>query len=1809
MLLALFAIVFETPLAAAAIAGGAVSVPIIIHLLNRRRFKVVVWAAMRFLLAAQRKNSRRMRIEQLLLLVVRCLVLLLLVLAMLAVTPWAEAVWRWANPSGGKALATGGQRTHKIIVVDGSFSMGLKTNNQTAFERARAMAEKLVLEGAGGDGFSVVLMAAPPRRIVAEPSENADKVAGEVRRLRLTHGNSDLEATFSTVASMLAATPGKFPAREVYFITDMQKASWTSRREEELKEALDVFKKEKARAIFIDVGQEGAQNFAVVDLKLSEPVATSGRPVAFLVTIRNFARPRKEDKEKPPSVNVRLFAGRARAKDADPKLDLGKLTQIGEKTIKVEPGAQTVSFAHRFPATGDYVVQARINQGAPDAQELDDVRSAIVSVKDKVPVMLVNGKPAPLAFDRATEWLRMALFPYEEGEQVPASVTPRPRVVSPAQFAVENFANLADYDCVFLCDVPRFTSVEAGRLEAHVRRGGSVVFCMGDNVDFGAYNELFFKRGAELMPARLVGKQPASASSIYRFALGSEGDREPPLKAFAAPGAREHLLSPRIARFVTVEAPSAARGIGVPRTILSLVRESVPGVSPKAEDAKMAPGGPAILEWRPPLTAVERAVTGNEKGRAVPRMRGRVVLITMTVNADWNNWPPSRAYPPLMNELLDFATAARLREQAFAVGEPIELFLPASASKAHAVLELPRDPLEKPEDRRDDLTRKVPAQPLGDSNVLRWTGTDVRGVYKLTVGQDPREHLFAVNVPAHGDDPQDSESDPERTTAEKLQATCKEIDLQVVSDLGEIKRRALGEGETAEIVHVPQGPPLARYFLLAVLALVLFEVVLAWQFGHYSSASAVGAEGVRPLVGAKRWAMIAAPIVLFGALAVVGFVLLHDAVTGDFLRFLPEWARSLVERAMGVPPPAPGEGSHWRLEYRSYFWDAKSDPWLVGGLAVLATALVVAIYANEGQKQGIGFRTLLVTLRLGLLFLVLGVFLPQVQLHFERQGWPDVVILIDDSQSMSALDSFRDERVKKYADELAAKGKLSEETDLKKEKDALEDELHGLEKGGTTLPREKEERLALVRAELDERKRLDDALSRRIDLTPAERLRLIKALLTRGPQGDWLTQLLSKRKVRVHVYRCASKAHRVASLTESKDVEKGLAELNKLEASNTHNSSQLGAAVRQVLNDFRGSSLSAIVMLTDGVTTEGEDLLKVSKHAAQQGVPLYFVGVGDAQELRDVYLHDLTMPDAVLVNDRVIMDLKITAQGYTEPLDVPVTLSVRGTLRKKLGRADLTPDERARADSGKLKADDKGLFEVEREKPETRLVTKVVRVSPGKTEKISFEHQAAEAGEFAYEMRAAEQAGEVKKDNNKIERAVSVREPDPIKVLYVEGYRRYEYHYLKTLLGRESDRIKGNKSITLKVWLQDADKEFAEQEKHALPDFPNKEELMRYNVVILGDVDPAPDGENRMKEHLRDLAEFVEKGGGLLMLAGERFSPRAYRNSPLKNVMPIDVAPGAEDEDDGGIVESYRPELTPIGQLHPIFRFHTDEKESAEVWGRLKELFWYSTGYEPKRAAEVLAIHPKAKASGKRGEAGERQPLVVQQFVGAGRVMFFGFNETWRWNWREDQLQYNEFWLRTVRYLGIKRQGRVDLRLDRQGEYRRGDPIKITVRFPDDAPAPPTDTKVKVLVERRPLGRAGDASVSSIEVGHLTGSRASYEALLTQTPVGEYKFYLTRPTVPSPQPRAECKVLPPPGEMEQVRMNQPEMEQAAAESRGKFYLLPDADRLIDELPAGNRVTVRAPGAPSILWNSILLFLLALGLLTTEWLLRKQKNLL
>src|SRR5262249_50294731 len=142
------------------------------------------------------------------------------------------------------------------------------------------------------------------------------------------------------------------------------------------------------------------------------------------------------------------------------------------------------------------------------------------------------------------------------------------------------------------------------------------------------------------------------------------------------------------------------------------------------------------------------------------------------------------------------------------------------------------------------------------------------------------------------------------------------------------------------------------------------------------------------------------------------------------------------------------------------------------------------------------------------------------------------------------------------------------------------------------------------------------------------------------------------------------------------------------------------------------------------------------------------------------------------------------------------------------------------------------------------------------------------------------------------------------------------------------------KSITLKTLLCDADPGFAEQDKTALTGFPTRDDLYTFDAIILGDVDPK---HSKLGDpNLRLLRDYVrERGGGLLFMAGENYMPHAYKDTPLGDVLPLNLAVGGDVGDpverailEAGLNDGYRPALTPAGQQHPVFRFATDDAEN-----------------------------------------------------------------------------------------------------------------------------------------------------------------------------------------------------------------------------------------------------------------------------------------
>ncbi|MGC3968073.1 MAG: BatA domain-containing protein [Pirellulales bacterium] len=306
---------------------AAASAPIVIHLLNRRKFRESSWAAMQFLLAAVKKNSRRMQLEQWLLLAVRTLLILLAVIAA------AEPGFR-----GAEQLTASGERVHRVIVVDGSFSMNYRPTGQLSyFEQARELAERIVDNSREGDGLSLVVLGTPSRTIVGPPLFRKDEMRGIVDDLRQPHGAGNLAQCLNELDRLLAKSRELHPQigrRIVYFITDLGKQTWEPEDAARGTDALAEFQTRCERwggqtgISLIDVGAAEADNTAVVSLEAAEPYAVVGLPTTIRAVVRNFGRQARS--QVPIALNV---DGR----------------KVEEKFVNLEPaGETTVEF--EYPA-------------------------------------------------------------------------------------------------------------------------------------------------------------------------------------------------------------------------------------------------------------------------------------------------------------------------------------------------------------------------------------------------------------------------------------------------------------------------------------------------------------------------------------------------------------------------------------------------------------------------------------------------------------------------------------------------------------------------------------------------------------------------------------------------------------------------------------------------------------------------------------------------------------------------------------------------------------------------------------------------------------------------------------------------------------------------------------------------------------------------------------------------------------------------------------------------------------------------------------------------------------------------------------------------------------------------------------------------------------------------------------------------------------------------------------------------------------------------------------------------------------------
>lgn len=488
--------------------------PIIIHLWNRRKYREVSWAAMEYLLAAIVKSSKRMRIEQLLLLLIRIALIVLVVLAL--AEPFLSAV---ASPF------VSGARTHRIIIIDGSYSMAYRPADKSIWEMAKLRAEQIVDDASEGDAFSLILMGDQPHAIVGTAAYDKADFIEEIESLRMPHGGANLPAALQTTEELIrqvSQDQNQLRQQHVYFLTDLGLNTWGQQARSGATDSAFVDRLERLKqAMVVEVvplGKPDSENAAITKVELAKAYAVVTETATIQATVRNFSKLQRTNQL------AELWIDGRRA---------------DQQFVNLLPGDDTVPivFKYRFQSPGDHDIEIRIGG---DSLQIDNHRHLVVPVKEQLDALLVSGKRGSAIVP--------AIAVDDSDKEQGLRGTFRPHIVSESAILE---LDLATFECIFLCNIGQFTASEAQVLHAYLQQGGAIITILGDQVMPDRYNRELAAAadGApRILPARLG--ETYFDDKLHGFK--PLGHRHPMLRAFKN-RPELGLTKPRVFKFFRLQ--------------------------------------------------------------------------------------------------------------------------------------------------------------------------------------------------------------------------------------------------------------------------------------------------------------------------------------------------------------------------------------------------------------------------------------------------------------------------------------------------------------------------------------------------------------------------------------------------------------------------------------------------------------------------------------------------------------------------------------------------------------------------------------------------------------------------------------------------------------------------------------------------------------------------------------------------------------------------------------------------------------------------------------------------------------------------------------------------------------------------------------------------------------------------------------------------------------------------------------------------------------------------------------------------------
>ncbi|MEM1354110.1 MAG: BatA domain-containing protein [Planctomycetota bacterium] len=446
------------------------SAPLIIHLLNRRKFRTIEWAPMHYLKLTLRTNRRRLRLEQWILLAIRTIVILLLIFAI------ARPLIAGSGAAGWLSL---GERTSRVILIDDSVSMTLEVDGVTAFDRAVEQAAALI-EGTGGqDSLTVATTSSlddPLQRDTVLTGDAGPQLAERVRKLGPTATANNWAATLSQLAEQLGAS--SYRSREVRIFTDQRREGWSPQASAEAARLAEM----GVKVTVINVGRPPQGNASLIELEQVTGVALANTQVRINATLRTDGDAALSSRQATLSVDGEPSTV------ALPEVAPGQDVNFELKLTFSEPGQHTVELS------------------LPDDRMLgDNTRSLVVNVEEGVRILLVNGQPGIEARESEMYYLATSLAagdtPY-----LFRTLTDEEWFDSPI---------IGNYDLIVLANVAEVPAGRARQLTEAVEAGMGLMVFTGGQVDPDNYNTVLYNNGRGVLPGMIdVGVETQATGMV-----------------------------------------------------------------------------------------------------------------------------------------------------------------------------------------------------------------------------------------------------------------------------------------------------------------------------------------------------------------------------------------------------------------------------------------------------------------------------------------------------------------------------------------------------------------------------------------------------------------------------------------------------------------------------------------------------------------------------------------------------------------------------------------------------------------------------------------------------------------------------------------------------------------------------------------------------------------------------------------------------------------------------------------------------------------------------------------------------------------------------------------------------------------------------------------------------------------------------------------------------------------------------------------------------------------------------------------------